>query len=224
MRKQGYPESTIKTTARRLKHLGRLCSLDDPERVKEVIASKDVSQGYKRNLVNDCIYYVRAQGLIWSKPQYRKTKRIPKVPSGEAIDKIISRASWRYATVFSILKDTGMAPAELHNTRLRDVDLDRGVIQAPGLKGHKPRVLKVKPSTLAMLKRYLAENQSEQPFPSRKQMYDAWRNYRNKLALKFQDPALRTIRLYDLRHYFGTMLYHKTRIYSMLNSRWATPG
>ncbi len=35
-------------------------------------------------------------------------------------------------------------------------------------------------------------------------MYDAWRNHRNKLALKFQDPTLRTIRLYDLRHYFGT--------------------
>ncbi len=26
-----------------------------------------------------------------------------------------------------------------------------------------------------------------------------------------QDPSIKTIRLYDLRHYFATMLYHKTK-------------
>ena len=211
MRKQGYAEGTIKTTARRLKHLSSLCNLDDPERVKEVIAAKECSEGYKRNLVNDYLYYLKAHGLSWEKPRYRKSKRLPKVPSKEAIDKIIARATWRKATIFSILRDTGMAPAELHKTRMRDIDLERGVIQALGMRGHLPRALKLKPSTLALLKRYLAEHSEEYPFPTRKAMSDAWMNYRKKAVRNFQDPTLNTIRLYDLRHYFGTMLYHKTK-------------
>ena len=211
MKKQGYAEGTIKTTARRLKHLSSLCNLDEPERVKEAIAGKQCSEGYKRNLVNDYLYYLKAHGLTWEKPRYQKSKRLPKVPSKEAIDKIIARASWRKATLFCVLRDTGMAPAELHKTRMRDIDLERGVIQALGLKGHQPRVLKLKPSTLAMLKRYLAEHSGEYPFPTRKAMYSAWRRSRNSLAESLQDPTLKTIRLYDLRHYFGTMLYHKTK-------------
>ena len=211
MKKQGYAESTIRTTARRLKHLSSLCNLDDPERVKEVIASKECSEGYKRNLVNDYLYYLKAHGLSWEKPRYQKGKRLPKVPSKEAIDKIIARATWQKATIFSILRDTGMAPSELRNTRMRDIDLDRGVISAPGMKGHLPRSLKLKPSTLALLKRYMAGHSEEYPFPTRKAMSDAWMNYRKKAARNFQDPTLNTIRLYDLRHYFGTMLYHKTK-------------
>ncbi len=145
------------------------------------------------------------------KLRYQRSNRIPKVPSKEAIDKIIARATWKKATIFSVLRDTGMAPAELHKTRLRDIDLDRGLIQAVGLKGHKPRVLKLKPSTLAMLKKYLAKHSGEYPFPTRKAMADGWRRARDKVAEKLQDPTLKTIRLYDLRHYFGTMLYHKTK-------------
>lgn len=38
-----------------------------------------------------------------------------------------------------------------------------------------------------------------------------YREMRNNLANKLKDPTLRTIRLYDFRHYFGTMLYHKTK-------------
>ena len=211
MKKQGYAESTIRNTGKRLRALSGLCDLADPERVKEVIARKECSEGYKRNLVNEYIYYLKAHGLSWEKPRYQRANRIPRVPSGEGIEKIIARAPWRKATLFCILRDTGMAPAELHKTRMRDIDLERRVIQAIGVKGHKPRVLKLKPSTVAMLKRYLAKHSGEYPFPTRKAMSDGWMRARNKVAEKLQDPSLKTIRLYDLRHYFGTMLYHKTK-------------
>jgi len=38
-----------------------------------------------------------------------------------------------------------------------------------------------------------------------------YRIVRNRLAKKLKDPTIQTIRLYDFRHYFATMLYHKTR-------------
>jgi integrase len=34
---------------------------------------------------------------------------------------------------------------------------------------------------------------------------------RNNLAAKLHDPTIKNIRLYDLRHYFATTLYAKTR-------------
>jgi len=34
---------------------------------------------------------------------------------------------------------------------------------------------------------------------------------RNTVAEKLVDPAFRTIRLYDLRHFAATMTYHRTR-------------
>jgi site-specific recombinase XerC len=62
-----------------------------------------------------------------------------------------------------------------------------------------------------MLKRYLADNQDNQSFPSSIQMYEAWRMARNNLASNLGNPQLRTIKLYDLSHYFGTHFYRKAR-------------
>jgi len=211
MSQKGYPTSSIEATGRRLRWLAKNCNLNDSVAVNTCIAAHKVADSYKRNLARAYSYYVKVNSLTWEKPRYQPVKRMPKVPTTEAVNKIISRASWRYATVFSVLRDTGMMPEELHKTALRDIDLERGTINAPGLKGHLPRTLKLQGSTLAMLKRYLTETQKEYPFPTWKQMYEAWRRFRNDLTKKLSDPSLKTIRLYDLRHYFGTMLYHKTK-------------
>ena len=42
-------------------------------------------------------------------------------------------------------------------------------------------------------------------------MTHVWMRVRNRIAKKLAEPQLKKIRLYDLRHYFATMLYHKTR-------------
>ena len=102
-------------------------------------------------------------------------------------------------------------PIELHRTRLRDIDLQNGAINVIGCKGHLPRTLPLKPKTLAMLKQYLIENNKEYPFPSSKRLYGTWRRLRNALAKKLENLRIKQIRLYDLRHFFGTMTYHKTK-------------
>ena len=49
-------------------------------------------------------------------------------------------------------------------------------------------------------------------FKGREENYSKYyRQMRNNLAEKLGKPELRTIRLYDFRHYFATMLYAKTR-------------
>lgn len=212
MHRNGYSESTIPPIGRRLRSLAKDCNLDSPEDVKRAIASKRVKSAYKDKLADAYSYYVKCHSISWVRPHYKREQRLPKVPTTEAVEKIIARASWKYATVFSVLRDTGMMPHELHKTTLRDIDLKRGLINSPGCKWHKPRSLKLKPKTIAMLKRYLgSEIAPENPFPKAKRIYEAWRRYRNDLAAKLNELSLKTIRPYDLRHYFGTMTYHRTR-------------
>ena len=51
----------------------------------------------------------------------------------------------------------------------------------------------------------------ERVFPTSNAMTHGFMRQRNKLAEKLQDPTIRTIRFYDLRHFFATMTYLKTR-------------
>jgi len=74
--------------------------------------------------------------------------------------------------------------------------------------------VQVRKQTLALLKEYLGKHNfglSDQPFPKRRKMTGRWVRLRNTVAAKLMDPAFRTIRLYDLRHFVATMTYHKTR-------------
>ncbi|MCZ2809572.1 MAG: tyrosine-type recombinase/integrase, partial [Candidatus Bathyarchaeota archaeon] len=112
------------------------------------------------------------------------------------------------------LRDTGMRPIELERTRARDIDLDTGVITIRTAKGGLGRSLKVRAQTLALLKEYLGKHNfglNDQPFPKRKKMTGRWVRLRNTVAEKLKDATFRTIRLYDLRHFVGTMTYHKTK-------------
>jgi integrase len=207
----GYPDSTIGSTIKRLRNLMRECNLREPQTVKALLAAKKVSDGFKSNLCDAYGHFLDCHGLTWTRPRYKRVKGLPRVPSTENVERIIARCSWRYATVFSVLRDTGAMPEELHKVTRRDINLDNGVISLPGCKFHKARNRKVKDQTLAMLKRYLDGNIETQPFPTSTQQYDAWRRSRNPLATNLSNPQIKTIRLYDLRHYFGTHYYRKTQ-------------
>ena len=158
--------------------------------------------------------YAEINGLSWNLPHFRVEDKLPKIPTEEKINQIIVRARGKYVLVFSVLRDTGMRPIELERARVRDIDLDTGVITVRTAKGGLGRSLKVKAQTLAMLKEYLGKHSfglNDRPFPKRKKMTGRWVRLRNTVAAKLMDPTFRTIRLYDLRHFVGTMTYHRTK-------------
>jgi len=39
-------------------------------------------------------------------------------------------------------------------------------------------------------------------------MRKRWRKFRNIMPATLAEPEIKKIRLYDLRHYYGTMTYH----------------
>jgi len=168
LRAAGLRESTIKRVRWYLLDLAKVSDLDNPESVRLAIASKKVKDSYKACLVKAYNYYVVCNGLEWKRPKYKATNDVPNVPTTEFVKQLIATASPRYATIFRLLAETGAMPEELHQIPRRNIDLERGTIKIPGLKGHKTRIIKLKPGMVAMLRRYVQEYQGEYPFPEGK--------------------------------------------------------
>jgi integrase len=215
MKREAYAESYINAVGKRLRHLAKYTSLDDPEMVKDYIASKQCSPAFKETLVEAYDLYVKANGMHWSKPYYKRYDKLPKIPTEEKINIIIANCSKKYALAFSMIKDLGLRPIELTWLRVKDIDLENGIVNITSAKHCNARALKLKQSTLSMLKTYIAEKNlslNDRLFPIKSSsLSEKWRNVRNKVSEKLKDPSLKTIRVYDLRHWKASMEYHRTK-------------
>jgi integrase len=203
----GKAKATLEETSYRLTRLAEQCNLSNPEEVKTTIANMTTANQDKQNYVNAYARLLTSNEMKWKRPYYKSERRIPTIPTRENLMKIISNAK-KYAPIFKTLMETGLMPYELSQVEQRDIDLERGILSARGYKGHTSRTFKLTQETTAMLKEYFGKYQS---FPESVYIGKMWRKARNKTAKKLQDVALKTIRLYDLRHYYATTLYAKTR-------------
>jgi integrase len=205
----------IRNVDKALSALSQRCNLDDPEFVKNTIAIIE-SVGYKRNLSYAYDIYVNYHGLKWERPKYWVPQKVPKIPLEKHIEAIIGCACQKTATATAISKDTGLRPIELMRITLRDIDLEQKTINPETAKHGAPRIVKFNNLSLNLLNKYIAKNNIDPNKPLfgkwTSDTYGKWfRYYRNRTAEKMQNPNMKTIKLYDLRHYFATTLYHKTK-------------
>jgi integrase len=215
LKKNGYSDYTIDNYGRALRALAKHCNLNEPETVKSFLATLEATHGYKKQLVFAYDKYVKTHGLTWERPKYIPRRKMPKIPQEAKINYIIANASPKLRTAISMSKDTGLRPIELMRLKLKDIDLDERAVYPETAKHGNPRVLKITEKTLLMLTEYIARANIQ---PNQR-LFANWRpiDYskyfriaRNKTAKKMSDPSISQIRLYDLRHFFATMLYHRT--------------
>ena len=215
MKRNAYADGTIKETIKRMKTLQENCNFNEPEEVKLYIANKQCSNSYKNTLLGTYNHYMKSIGQEWNKPFYKRYHKLPKIPSEEKIDLLIANGSPRMTLMLSMSKDMGTRPIELTWLKLSDINLQNGTVNITGAKHTMGRIGKLKPQTLDILKQYVNNRNigiNDRILPTTStQISHNYRRMRNKLAQKLQDPSIRTIRLYDFRHYFATMLYHKTK-------------
>jgi len=214
MKKSGYAQSTIETTSQRLKTISKFVDPDDPEEVRGWIANHECSIGYKCGLVDAYDRYVRFNDLEWSKPKYKREDPIITLPTEERVDRIIQNCKLRHQIEFSLMKECGLRPIEIHKLTLKYLDLENGIISIKTVKGGRSRQEKIKPQTLALLKTYISKNHlglNDNLFSTVKNMTKAFQRARDRLAIRYDDPEYKKIRLYDLRHFYGSMLYHQTK-------------
>jgi len=219
LKKQGRKESTLVSISKRLRYLEKNVDLSDPEKVKGYVATLERSDGYKDNLIDAYSHYAKFYGIKWIKPKYMREERITRVPKEEDINKIISHSKLKSASAYSVIRDTGLRPIELGMLRVKDIDLETGKIYPITAKHGSGRVLQVRSSTLGMIKRYINENKlglMDNLWVS-KRIRQNWSRLKTSIAKKLNEPQLAQIRLYDLRHFAGSMAYYKTKdiIYTM---------
>jgi integrase len=215
MKKEAYADSTTRAVGKRLRHLSKYCLLENPEFVKGFIAEKSCSMAFKESLVEAYDLYCRANGIAWSKPFYERYDKMPKIPTEENLNMIIANASKKFALILSMMRDLGTRPIELTWLKLRDIDLQSGIVNITSAKHCIGRALRLKSQTLMMLNAYVLRkklNQNDIVFPiSSGSISNAYRRIRNRLAEKLGDMSLKSIRLYDFRHFKASMEYHKTK-------------
>jgi len=149
--------------------------------------------------------------MEWTPPKYKWIQNIPIIPTTANVNKIISASTKRYATIFTILAETGLEGQELRNTHKDNIDTEQGIISAKGCKGHASGSYKLKAHTAEMLREYIAKNQQEYPFPKPKIMSQIWRRIRNRVADNLKQPQLKKIPMKNLRNYSGAQLYNKLK-------------
>ena len=93
--------------------------------------------------------------------------------------------------------------------RVKDFHQDQNTITSLSTKGCNPRPpMKLSEELTARLKTYIQSRQlgnNDLLFPSLSKSYgESFRRFRNRLARKLNDPSVKTIRLYDLRHAYVT--------------------
>jgi integrase/recombinase XerD len=215
MKNENLSDYTIRFASKALKRISKQANLSKPETVKRFIANLQVSNGYKKNLCLAYNKYCEYYNIEWQMPRYMPEARTRRIPTTQNINMLIANASRPLATKLAISKETGLRPVELCNLKVKDVDLEQRVIYPTTAKHGSARTLKISNNTRAMIKNHINKNKlnpNDKLFKGDAENYSKYyRRMRNNLAEKLGNPTLKTIRLYDFRHYFATMLYHKTK-------------
>jgi len=215
MKNNAKADTSIKFVDKILTYINKHADLNQPEQVKQLIANKTASTGTKRDYCIAYNKYCKYYGIQWEMPKYKPKAQRRKIPTTEKIDMLIARASKRLSLKLRISKETGLRPIELINLKVKDIDTDQRLIYPTTAKNGAPRTLKISSNLNMALQNYINKNklnQNDKLFNTTASNYaHCYHRMRNNLADKINDQSLKTIRLYDFRHYFATMLYHKTR-------------
>ncbi len=205
----------MKGYKKKLRTLAEKVDLNTPGSVEEHILGLERKNKYKSNLFTAYLAYCEANGIKWRRPKGLRIEAYPvKVPTEERIDQITSSCTNNYSTIFSVSK-YGLRPDEVGKIQLRDIDLGTGELVVRTSKLGLGRTLRLDPRTLDKVRDHVSckrvDRLDERLFPNGEKISDRWRHYRRKAYERLRDPELLKIRLYDLRHWYGTKKYLETR-------------
>ncbi|MGF3572996.1 MAG: tyrosine-type recombinase/integrase [Candidatus Bathyarchaeia archaeon] len=212
MKKQGYAESTILDRCRILKTLTRRgANLLDSESVKAVIARQSWSEGRKEFAVDAYTSFLSMMGLTWQPPRYRRIEKLPWVPTEAEIDQLIAGCSHKIGAFLQLIKETGMRPGEALRLKWIDIDPVNRTVNVTPEKGSNPRIFKVSASLMERLNALPRASTKVFGEAKFKTIQKNFQEQRKRVAAKLRNPRIQRICFLTLRHWKGTMEYHKTK-------------
>lgn len=213
-RKDGRADETIRTRVQALTQMAKTCDLNNPEAIKEYLANSKWSNKTKTKVIDSYSAYLRFKQIKWNQPKYLTVQKLPFIPTEQEIDQLIASCGKLTATVLQTLKETGMRIGELTQLKPIDIDTERKVVSVTPEKGSNPRILPISDKLIAMINNLTRDPRATYDTvfqPHKDTLRDYLCNQRKAIAQKIGNPRLAKIGFHTLRHYKGTMEYHKTR-------------
>jgi integrase len=210
---QGCSEHTVKGWSQKLNRLARGADLMNPESVKKYLASLDIAESSKHAF---CVAYgafLKWQDRKWTAPKYKGTQKIPEfIPTEKEIDALIAGCGKKTATILQALKETGMRIGECLSLTWSSVSPEaRTITLNTPEKNSLPRIFKVSSKLIGMLE--MLPKNSDKVFgrSNPRNASVCLAQQRKKIARKLQNPRIAKIHFHLIRHWKGTMEYHKTQ-------------
>ena len=215
MKNNAKADCTIKFVDKALRRIDKFADLANPKQVKQFIANLEASNSYKKNLCFAYKQYCDHYKIQWEKPTYYQEPKTIRLPTTAQIDMLIANSGKVMIVKLTLSKETGLRPVEVCNLKAKDIDLEQKIVYPTTAKHGAPRALKISNSLQEMLRTYIDKNKlnpNDKLFKGDSENYGKhYRLHRNQLADRLHKPELKSIRLYDFRHYFATSLYARTR-------------
>jgi integrase len=206
MENNGKSKSVINSTRKELTNLSKRANLDEPEQVKQTIAQMKTGNPYKRMLVQAYNRYIKYYKLNWEAPHYKVTSKEITVPTDEKVKMIIAAAKNPLSTKLELSYKTGLRPIELTRLKVKDFNKDNNTINPQTAKNGAPRKLTISQRLSDLLTEQITKhNLTEENyiFGGTPEKYSSsFQRLKTMLAKRLNDPSIKRIRLYDLRHKF----------------------
>jgi integrase len=211
MQKDGLQKTTILNNYQKIKHLSKIANLNDPESVKEALFTIELKPNSKANYTNVYSSFLKYLGKTWNAPNYHFQQPIPFIPLESEIDQLIAGTGKHTSTLLQTLKETGMRIGEAIRLKWTDINPQNNTITLNETEKHgTPRMFKVSAKLIGML--LTMPKKSEKIFGDAKlcNKLRTFHDQRYGLAKKLENPRLAKITFHTLRHWKGTMEYHRT--------------
>ncbi len=223
LERKGKSPRTIRAYEQNLKALAERADLSNPVETELAIAryrrkksAKPVTNNYKGKLCDCYATYCKLNKIAWEKPIYTPEPSSISPPTNERILMLISASHNELSLKLDISYQTGLRSIEVHGLTPNDIHPDTKSLTARSHKGCNQRPpMKVSPELIARLQEHVRKKKiltDEPMFKGDERRYgEHYRRFRNKLADKLNDPTIRAIRLYDLRHAYCTRQLRRTQ-------------
>ena len=212
MQKEGMANSTVLAFGRAMRRMAKVANLNDSESVKEALSKLEIEENTK---VSYCVAYttfLRFLGKTWNMPKYTYRQKLPEfIPTEEEIDQLIGGVGRKVATLLQLMKETGFRLGECLSIPWTCVNLQNSVVTLTVAEKHSlPRVFKVSSKLLNMMGSLPKQNEKVFGRMSRGTATTCLLRSRKRIALKVGNPRIAKIHCHLIRHWKGTMEYHKT--------------
>lgn len=187
-------------------------NLLDPEDVKDKIAKypKWKSPNSKMQAVTTYKSFARFLKIDWEPPKYQQPESLPFIPLEKELDTLINATGKVIGAFLQGLKDTGTDPGELAAIEWIDINPQTKTVAINHpVKGHNARILKISDEFLARINR-IPKRDDGKVFANVRYLISNFTFQRKRIAHAYGNPRLLKITFRTLRHWKGTMEYHKT--------------